>query len=273
MNTESSFRNIFRSFRAFTLIELLVVIAIIAILASMMLPALVGAKARAKTIHCVGNLRQLHLAWFSYANDNKDDLVPTNSRWIPGEGVWRSVGDSWVRGNAQLDRSDDNLRRGLLWNYIEKPEVYRCTSDQSVVEFRSRSRFRFRSYSLSAGLNFTDGVTDEPNHIFKLTGILEPSMSFTFAEPSEETIDSGEFAFHPVLPDPAWIHLPAWRHSGGANLVFADGGAIYKKWDYAPKLFGGEWPQPFANEEDKNDFRWLIRRVPTEGAIVANGIK
>ncbi len=65
---------------AFTLIEILVVIAVIAILVAMLLPALKNARATAKQIQCVSNLKNQGTAFLMYADDYNSQM-PYRPGW------------------------------------------------------------------------------------------------------------------------------------------------------------------------------------------------
>src|SRR5215831_16878952 len=85
--------------RAFTLIELLVVIAIIAILAAMLLPSLSKAKLKAQGVQCMGNHRQLALAWRMYADDSHDQLLYASD----GGPDPRKNAYAWIKGLMDFD--------------------------------------------------------------------------------------------------------------------------------------------------------------------------
>jgi prepilin-type N-terminal cleavage/methylation domain-containing protein len=101
-----------RLFRAFTLIELLVVIAIIAILASLLLPALSRAKAKAQRTKCVSNLRQVALAFRLWASD-RTDMFPW--QLTVAQGGTRAENRLWMHYN-------------IVSNELASPKVISCPS-------------------------------------------------------------------------------------------------------------------------------------------------
>lgn len=113
---------------AFTLIELLVVIAIIAILSALLLPALAGAKERAKNINCMSNLRQIMHAVSLYAGDNEDQLVP--AEFDPGNGAPYQEGWPTL---LVLGRYLDAPRAKYYYNIEEGNTVFRCPSGLNDV--------------------------------------------------------------------------------------------------------------------------------------------
>ncbi len=122
--------------KSFTLIELLVVIAIIAILAAMLLPALSKARAKARAISCVNNLKQIGLVIALYNNDNDDYYPACNIPTQYGENTF------WI----MYLMKDQNLDMKL----------FRCPSDSKENTYKdSTSAWSTIRNSVSYAINIT----------------------------------------------------------------------------------------------------------------------
>jgi len=249
---------------AFTLLELLVVIAIIGILAALLLPALAQAKARAQTLACNSNLKQLELCCHLYTADNDDYLVPNKAGgFAPAPSstngpVRAANSQSWCPGLAPYDAGPSNIEAGLIFQYNQSPAIYRCPTDYAPVVGYPSVR-RTRSYCMSVNLN----CSDEANTIKKFTAIHQPPPSgmFVLIDTQEDDIYDATFGIFSSdsLWSDFWLDLPSDRHQQGANISFADGHVERWRWE-APKVYQGVWWPAYSNA-DLDDLHRLQRCV------------
>lgn len=123
--------------RGFTLIEVLVVIAIIAILAAILFPVFAQAKAAAKAIACMSNMRQIGYATQLYLQDYDETWFPSFTvSTLPGfapQRPWLGFDNNNAPNNGGFYGNDDapatgNPQPGLIDLYLKSNDVRKCPS-------------------------------------------------------------------------------------------------------------------------------------------------
>lgn len=132
--------------KTFTLIELLVVVAIIGILASMLLPAISGAKKSSMEALCLNNMKQIYL-WSQFYVDDNDGMGPQCTTDINGDNMGRI---SWDDQLSKYDGRNLDEATQLLWNLPSTAtdnKTYICPLDKST--FCSSLGYAKRTYTIN----------------------------------------------------------------------------------------------------------------------------
>jgi prepilin-type N-terminal cleavage/methylation domain-containing protein/prepilin-type processing-associated H-X9-DG protein len=191
--------------KGFTLIELLVVIAIIAILAAILFPVFAQARARARAISCVSNLKQIGTATGMYVQDY-DETYPCGwGSMDAGMTMWRVALQPYIQkyGNPADPVGYSNPRG----NY----GVFVCPDQPGQAADYGPTGYGYNAFGgLTRGwVDLGNGQGGFPGA--KMATIIQPASLVAYA-------DAGEVGQLSRPLDPNFNDgSPGWTGCGGAT--------------------------------------------------------
>ncbi|OQA88294.1 MAG: hypothetical protein BWY31_00456 [Lentisphaerae bacterium ADurb.Bin242] len=200
----------------FTLIELLIVISIIAILAALLLPALSKAKEKAVGIQCLGQLKQIGLGILNYRSDYNEFWMSHNLNSSAAAGTSGELAGyrcyPWSLKLTEEKYLPENFCALMCPDAYKFMSSYEKTHHQYVYGAPYADVIAF-DFKAKAFLRF--GLS-------KIAVVMDSAM---YAEKINNYIPGTEInrifgAYHSTNYGHVYL-----KHSGKANLWFADGHA------------------------------------------------
>ena len=184
-------------YKGFTIVELIVVVSIISVLAALLIPAISGAREKARKSKCLANLRQL--------------AVGASLQFIELENKLPHVGSAGGFCGGNLSQAVT-----LLFPYVgSDPAAFDCPSNPGTSDFNTFTEIigtdpkAYTEYELNSNLLACDSHKNR-----KQTAIISPSSA----------IFAYDYPWDPDQSLPGHARIP---HEGGINCAFMDGHAAW----------------------------------------------